>query len=262
MKRPNTFAATLALACGLAAFTGTAVAGNGNGSNGAGNQPAAEQPSSSAPGNSAGAPGQQQKAQQSQPATQSAPKSSSPGQVKKASTPSHTSQSSHSSHSSGVNSTTAGMKPSSTTSKRTHTTVGASPDVSKRYGNGKTAAQIAKSRGAGSSVDLYGPGNSQPHKVATCKHPQHGGGGGVDVHAVKSFDSAACTQAPKQTQQQTQQTQQTSCPSTTITATEVVGVWHHTGSKTNPFVLIHPSANSAHLDRKSTRLNSSHRTIS
>ena len=72
---------------------------------------------------------------------------------------------------------------------------------------------------------------------------------GVDVHAVKSFDSAACTQAPKQTQQQTQQTQQTSCPSTTITATEVVGVWHHTGSKTNPFVLIHPSANSAHFSK-------------
>src|SRR5258708_13941993 len=42
----------------------------------------------------------------------------------------------------------AGTKPGSDTSKWTTTHVGDKPDVSKRYGNGTTAAQIAKSRGA------------------------------------------------------------------------------------------------------------------
>jgi hypothetical protein len=59
-------------------------------------------------------------------------------------------------------------------------------DVSKRYGNGKTAAQIAVSRGAPAGTELYGPGNSQPHKVAVCPHKTNRGGG-VDVHATKSF---------------------------------------------------------------------------
>src|SRR5439155_27274835 len=63
-------------------------------------------------------------------------------------------------------------------------------DVSKRYGNGKTAAQIAVSRGAPAGTTLYGPGNSQPHKVAICPHKTNHGGG-VDVHAVKNF-TATC----------------------------------------------------------------------
>jgi hypothetical protein len=33
---------------------------------------------------------------------------------------------------------------------------------------------------------LYGPGNSQPHKVSGCAHPLHGNGGGIDVHALKA----------------------------------------------------------------------------
>jgi hypothetical protein len=86
----------------------------------------------------------------------------------------------------------AGVKPSSTTSHWTKTTVGASPDVSKRYGNGHTAAQIAKSRGAGPDVTLVGPGNSQPHKVVPCDK-EHA----VDVHAVKSYDTT-CTSVIQQ----------------------------------------------------------------
>jgi hypothetical protein len=51
------------------------------------------------------------------------------------------------------------------------------------------------SRGASANTTLYGPGNSQPHKVAVCvKGKTHY----VDVHAVKSYGGAgACaTEAP------------------------------------------------------------------
>src|SRR5919201_1524280 len=150
MKRLHAFA-LIAVALAFGAFTGAAVAGgNGNGNGG------------SAPGNSANAPGQQtQEGQPAQPATQQpAPAQSAPA------TSSH-----------GVNATSVGMKPGPTTKKDVHTTVGASPDVSKRYGNGKTAAQIAKGRGAPANTDIYGPGNSQPHKV--CGKNGHY----VDVHA-------------------------------------------------------------------------------
>src|SRR5207237_1103069 len=66
-------------------------------------------------------------------------------------------------------------------------------DTSKRYGNGKTAAQIAAGRGAAGAGNVYltGPGNSQPHKVTACGKPSNKSGG-VDVHAVKSYDSRAC----------------------------------------------------------------------
>jgi len=69
-------------------------------------------------------------------------------------------------------------------------------DASKRYANGKTAAQIAVSHG-GSGYLLTGPGNSQPHKVTACGKPGNKSGG-VDVHAVKSYLSADCAQAPTQ----------------------------------------------------------------
>src|SRR5437764_3476788 len=66
-----------------------------------------------------------------------------------------------------------------------------SGNVSKRYGNSMTAAQIAVSRG-GSGAMLTGPGNSQPHKVSACGKPGNPSGG-VDVHAVKGYSAAACT---------------------------------------------------------------------
>jgi hypothetical protein len=90
----------------------------------------------------------------------------------------------------------AGVKPSSTTTHWTKTTVGAKPDVSKRYGNGKTAAEIAKSRGAPDDTVLTGPGNSQPHKVSVCGKPSNKSGG-VDVHAVKSYDLLKCGERSK-----------------------------------------------------------------
>jgi hypothetical protein len=66
----------------------------------------------------------------------------------------------------------------------------AKPDASKRYGNSQTAAQIANSRGAPAGTEVYGPGNSQPHKVMDCKRNHF-----VDVHAVKSYSTTSCTQA-------------------------------------------------------------------
>jgi hypothetical protein len=134
----------------------------------------------------------------------------------------------------------AGVKPSSTTTavKWTHCVTGGTaaattctavaptpnvePDVSKQYGNGTTAAQIAVGRG-GNGVTLTGPGNSQPHKVSACGKPSNPSGG-VDVHAVKSYDSAACqaTVAPPVVQVTSV------CGSTTTvtTSSQVVGVLH------------------------------------
>ncbi|HET8527724.1 MAG TPA: hypothetical protein VFL60_02345 [Gaiellaceae bacterium] len=94
-------------------------------------------------------------------------------------------------------STQAGVKPSSTTQHWTHTTVGAKPDVSKRYGNGKTAAEIAASRGAPASQPLTGPGNSQPHKTYDCGH-KNNPSGGVDVHAIKHYSATGCTSGSSQ----------------------------------------------------------------
>src|SRR4029079_2360526 len=69
------------------------------------------------------------------------------------------------------------------------------PDSSKKYGNGSTAAQVANSHGAPAGTQVYGPGNSQPHKVLDCKRHHW-----VDVHAVKSYSSEACTSTSSSTQ--------------------------------------------------------------
>jgi hypothetical protein len=107
----------------------------------------------------------------------------------------------------------AGIKSSSTTAKWTTCSTGGGqgtsatcsgsqsatgvlagkPDGSKQYGNAETAAQIANSRGAPSGTVLTGPGNSQPHKVAVCPRKSNKSGG-VDVHAVKSYDTSACAE--------------------------------------------------------------------
>ena len=69
----------------------------------------------------------------------------------------------------------------------------------KEYGNGKTAGGIAMSRGAPASTKIYGPGNSQPHKVMDCKK-----GHLVDVHAVKSYSTADCQSSSTQTETKTE----------------------------------------------------------
>src|SRR6266550_1375204 len=153
-KRLNTVGTIAALAIGLTTFTGSAIAGNGNGST---------------------PPGQDKKADQAAPAAQPAKASSSSAGVKPSNSTSHWSKCS-----------TGG-----TASSATCTGNGSKADSSKQYGNGKTAAQIANSRGAPAGTVLTGPGNSQPHKVTVCGKPNNKSGG-VDVHAVKSYDAAKC----------------------------------------------------------------------
>jgi hypothetical protein len=173
-KRIAGLTSSLLLAVGTATFTGSAFAGNG--------------PSQS-PGNSANAP----------------------GQLKKSST----SDSAMGGADANANASTAGVKPTSSTAQGKHNTscttgggTGSSAtctssggtaataqtvahaDASKRYGSGTTAAQVANAAGAPSGTTLHGPGNSQPHKVTDCKHHH-----AVDVHAVKSYSTAACASA-------------------------------------------------------------------
>jgi hypothetical protein len=212
------------------------------------------------------APGQQKQAAAPVPAQTTVTQRTTTSQKSKApktkTTPAATKSKGAASQAGNASAATAGMKPANNTAKGTHCTTGGSAgsatctstgtntaqaqaksDASKRYGNGKTAAQIAVSRG-GTGVDLYGPGNSQPHKATDCKHKH-----AVDVHAIKSYSSAACAPASEQKTEQAQTTT-AACPAVTVT-TLITGVWHHTGSKTNPMVLIHPSSNSAHMSKHS-----------
>jgi len=84
-----------------------------------------------------------------------------------------------------------GVKPSSTTQHNTNAPAGS--NKTKQYGNGQTAGQIAIKNGASSSTNLYGPGNSQPHKAAVCS--KNGKTHYVDVHALKNKPGGACTAA-------------------------------------------------------------------
>jgi hypothetical protein len=196
-----------ATALALLAVTGTALAGSGN-------------------GNSANAPGQAKQADPtpaSQPAAQ--PSSQAPGQAKKATTSSSTAAPSSSpgqaKQQAKAATSTPGVKPSNTTTHTTSCTTGMSgtsvtctgngpkSDSSKQYGNGKTAAPIT------------GPGNSQPHKVTSCKHAH-----AVDVHAVKSYDASACQAT--QLQPSVHTSSSSVCGQTTIVtqSTQVLGVMH------------------------------------
>jgi len=146
-------------------------------------------------------PGQEKKAEkqaeQAADVSESAPTEQNQGQEQKAE---HAEQASN-----GINATSAGVKPSNSTEKKTKCWTGGSSssptcqpgpnaDSSKRYGNGKTAAQIAVSRGAAANTEIRGPGNSQPHKV--CKKANANGKEvWVDVHAVKSYSSTQCAPA-------------------------------------------------------------------
>src|SRR5262249_48138300 len=74
----------------------------------------------------------------------------------------------------------SGVQPSSST--KHWTCAPAAGNQTKLYGNGMTAGKGTSDRG-GKAAKLYGPGNSQPHKVA-CPPGRHM----RDWHAVKSFN--------------------------------------------------------------------------
>jgi hypothetical protein len=150
---------------GVAAFAGSAVAGdvhgngNGNGTgSGDGSATSTAVAGDSSPGNSANAPGHEKK--EAEPSQSSPPESVSVAADQTAPT------------------VADGVKPTNETDHDTH--AAASSDKTKKYGNGKTAGQIAIQNGAAPGAILHGPGNSQPHKVAPCT-----GGHEVDVHALK-----------------------------------------------------------------------------
>jgi hypothetical protein len=172
----------IALVLGLAALAGSALAA----------------PPSTPPGQEKKA---EKQAEQAAAASQSAPTEQNQGQEQKAENAEQASN--------GINATSAGVKPSNSTEKNTWCKTGGSgasttctrnphgtnpPDSSKRYGNGQTAAQIATSHGAPAGTDVYGPGNSQPHKV--CGKNGHF----IDVHAVKSYVGVDCSATASATQ--------------------------------------------------------------
>ena len=250
MRRLISGRLAIAVGCALATatFTGVALAGGGNSDNAPGQQKKTEaaqtqvqpaqqqqQQATVSPSGDHTSRGQEKKddaAASSQTQAQAQSGNQSPGQSKKAGA-------------AASSDTQAGVKPSSTTTKWTHCRTGGAgtgtatctaqagtpatkADVSKRYGNGKTAAQIAVSRGAPDGTLITGPGNSQPHKVTVCGKPNNKSGG-VDVHAVKSYDASACQ--PKTTQptppaEQTQVTQVCGQKTTVTSSTQVVGVLH------------------------------------
>jgi hypothetical protein len=185
---------TVFLAIALAAFTGSALAGNGNG-----NTP----------------PGQAKKASPSSSSTGSASQNSpsTPGTKPANNTGKNTAC------------TTGGGTGSSATCSPANSSTASAPssngqkDVSKRYGNGTTAAQIANSRGAPSGTMIKGPGNSQPHKV--CGKNGHF----VDVHAVKSYSNNCATTLSASSSTKTTSTSTVSTSSTTTgqVAPTVVG---------------------------------------
>jgi hypothetical protein len=218
------------LVLALAAFAGTSLAGNGHGNGGGGGDHGQSQ--------------QQQPQQQAQP-------SHGHGSWSKQSSTSPSSPATGGDNSQGV-------KPSSSTKHDTYAT--ASSNQTKQYGNGKTAGQIATQAGYGNAT-LHGPGNSQPHKTACAGHE-------VDVHALKSHGSK-CGAGAQQGVQQVEQKQKVEkqkvekqkleeqkpapAPAPVVvqapqsngvsaSAHAHVVICHATGSSTNPYVRISPSA--------------------
>lgn len=119
-------------------------------------------------------------------------------------------QASTSASASATTGNSVGVKSSSKTHFNTNAAAGSS--ATKGYGNGKTAGQIAMKNGAGASTNLYGPGNSQPHKASLCSH---GKTHLVDVHALKAHaGSASCASGSTSTSTST---------STTSTSTSTSG---------------------------------------
>jgi hypothetical protein len=200
------------LALSIGAFVGSALAGNGHGN---GNAP-------ESPGNSANAPGQLKQDESGADANASAAQAG----VKP------TDSTAHGNHNTSC--TTGGGTGSSATcassgSNAATAQTAAHADASKRYGNGSTAAQIANGNGAPAGTTVYGPGNSQPHKVTDCKHKH-----AVDVHAVKSYSSAACTQQAASSTGSTSHTSNTinTSHTTVVAATGTTAVTGATGAST------------------------------
>lgn len=242
MKMKSLFAAILGLTLALSALTGVAGAGKPDD-----------------PGKSEDAPGQVSKAEE---APAPAPAAAPAKEKKAATTTKSSAKSTQASSKQEARASGPGVKPSNSTSKWTTCSTGggqgtsatcsgthsSKADSSKQYGHGGTAAQIANSRGAPAGTVLTGPGNSQPHKVAVCPKKANKSGG-VDVHAVKSYDTAACEQK-EQEQQKEQKEELQGCPpftTQTITTTNTV-VMHHAGP-TKVFE-ISPSEKSAHYKNK------------
>jgi hypothetical protein len=231
-------AAVLVLA--LAAFTGSALAGDGHGGD---NGKAAKQDTSA----------------QAQP-TNSDKQSSNSDK--------HSNSDKQSSNSDKQSSTSAGqpatggdnsngVKPSNSTKHDTYAK--ASSDQTKQYGNGKTAGQIATQAGHGDAT-LHGPGNSQPHKTAACP-----GGHEVDVHALKHKNSKCGTSSSETSKQvEVKKSEKVDVEKSKKTDVDVekskteektteshgvaesahahVTICHATGSSSNPYVRISPSA--------------------
>lgn len=209
MKRLTGVWLALALAFVLTATAGSALAENPH------------NPGNS-PGNSGNAPGQEKKDQATAtttttavtPAAQPAPagpgkSDAAPGQQKK----------------STAQTATAQTQSPAADAKSSHTAA----DGSKRYGNGKSALQIAKQTKSSITIDdLSEPGNSGKHKVTIC---HNGHLITVDVHALKAHarhldgsdvipatSAAQCRTAQSSTQGATQ-TQSAVCGSVTTTST-------------------------------------------
>jgi hypothetical protein len=193
-KRIASLTSVILLVLGIAAFTGSALAGNGNG-NGKGSAnadtqtaSATESASQATPGNSADAPGQIKQDSVSTQASGGGSADQNSGAEAGAKPTSATAKGNK-----PTSCTTGGGTGSSATCTSSGATAAtaqtaAKADSSKRYGNSETAAQIANSRGAPAGTEVFGPGNSQPHKVLDCKRNHW-----VDVHAVKSY-STSCSQ--------------------------------------------------------------------
>jgi hypothetical protein len=199
MKHRFTAPVFAVLVLALAAFTGSALAGGGNGNGGG-----------SSNGNSANAPGHQ-----TTPAPAAAPAAAPTKPAKQPQASKHSSTST-SGPTTADNST--GVKPSSTTAHGQHnTSAPASSNKTKQYGNGKTAGQIATQAGYG-DADLYGPGNSQPHKAAPCPGSKHM----VDVHALKNKASKCASSQPAVVTPEVKTDQSATCTTVTRTVTERV----------------------------------------
>ncbi len=180
-KRTAALTSVILLVLGIAAFTGSALAGNGNANGKADTQ-------ADVHGNSANAAGQVKQDSLSTQASGGGSADQNAGAQAGAKPTSATAKGNK-----PTSCTTGGGTGSSATCTSNGSTAAtaqtaAKPDSSKRYGNGTTAAQTANSHGAPAGTQVYGPGNSQPHKVVDCKRNHW-----VDVHAVKSYATAPCS---------------------------------------------------------------------
>lgn len=123
-------------------------------------------------------------------------------------------------------STSSGVKPSSTTQHNTHAAAGSSQ--TKQYGNGQNAGQIARQNGAGASTDLYGPGNSQPHKASACS--SNGKSHLVDVHALKHAGAGSCSSSSNSGSSSSSSSSSTAGTSASVSGS-VAGATHSPGTK-------------------------------